>query len=337
MKDKIDIRAVNRVQAKIWYYQLSQQAGDRSTYWFAKHCHIGSRYTKTWDRYRSGERLPRIYKGKDPVSELGELFKHSDEVFRSPIWRVLKGEKFTHENMEAGFSKFNLTLRSILQGKGLWPYKVDADGSVSTNELIQQLSNIEDFETLEAIILLMGAADTVGNKEFRCALDDLYRHMIPSLILRDTIPFIGELFDVVDNFSCHRYFSHSLGTEDTDKSWRDELPRYRKQLIDFYSSNLKLSDGFIGIGDEILTKEWRQQIAQIMVEYVWQDEAKILKSSGLWRPMSWAVAQIIRGHVKWHNMTEKRFAELMDGEISLYLKADNRTREQNDFCVPMSG
>lgn len=336
-ENKIHVKAVSSVQGKIWFHKLAKQAGGRTPYWFAKHCNCGSRHTTTWKRYRSGKRPPRIHNRVHPVAELAKQYPYSGNVFWSPLWRILKHEDFSDEDIDREFSKLSLTHRAIVQGRGLWLDIMAEDGSVPTQDVLAQLSKIPEFETLEVILLLMKSADRFGNHQFRGDLDDLYRQMIPDLLLHADIPFIGELFDLIDGFSCHRQFSHALGTQDTRRSWRSELPRYGEALTQHYTAGLKISDGFVGLNENFFTAEMRREIAEFMVEYVRKDEALFLQSAELWRPMSWAHTQLIRGRIDGQDMSGDRFNALMRDEIAYHLGEKEQPKSGNEFSVVLRG
>lgn len=122
---------------------------------------------RKWDGYKRGV-LPRDKHGsRNPIEQAEAKFAGTARVFRSALWDLLRGETLNKEQIEAGLRQLDPGLAPVL-------FKdADASEQIATTlrpidaERLNLLVSIGTFDSLAAIVLLIGLSEAIASVELR--------------------------------------------------------------------------------------------------------------------------------------------------------------------------
>jgi hypothetical protein len=185
-------------------------------------------YSGKWRRYRDGTNLPKKYGNSNPIPDAERVWPGSSEIWVSPTWQVLKGERINAQTAIDGIYKLGGTMRTTILAGGFknWPISGDSDNGVE--ELFELLAKFPTFELLQALILMLPWADDIRNPKLWDRICDFYRFIIPDLLDRAKIPCHEDYLTAVDKIACVREFTSANEYRDIPKSWKEELPRFEQ-------------------------------------------------------------------------------------------------------------
>ena len=182
--------------------------------------------SRTWERYRDGERIPGKYGQKKQAKEVERLWPWVGSILKCQMWKPLMGKKLNKDEAISAIESLGDPMQTIILGGG---YSHLADGQSSEQALqdvFGQLREFPNFDLCRALVLMLAWADNIGNPDFWNPVCAFYREMIPVLIDREDVPLYSEVFDAIDVYAQPRIFSAVNMPDNRFQSWREELPRY---------------------------------------------------------------------------------------------------------------
>jgi hypothetical protein len=69
---------------------------------------------QTLKRYKNGRRAAKKYGNLDPIAVANEIWPGTNEIWTSPVWQVLKGERISQEAVIDGISSLGSTMKTIV-------------------------------------------------------------------------------------------------------------------------------------------------------------------------------------------------------------------------------
>lgn len=158
---------------------------------------------RNFDKYQSGLQVPRDSVGKNSiVNRVNVFFPGSADLFRSPIWDVLKDKPVSPEIGWACIEKLGSIVECLIAD----PIKQIQEDPLPmksiTDEVINDIANCPHFSAFQALIVLIGISDHNHDVYLRNKLSQAYRRMVPRLIYWEQVPFFEEFFDLVDCITC---------------------------------------------------------------------------------------------------------------------------------------
>lgn len=238
------------LKTRIWFYELSRAAGYQTAYgiWVLVDGNKGS--SKTWARYRDGKRVPGRYGAHDPVARANAIWPKTGQIFWSPIWAVLKGVPISNDTVINAIGDLGDEMKIILLSGGFSNFEGGAQGSNNIDRIFAQLALFPTLDSLQALILMLAWADNLGHPDLWNNVCGFYRHMIPELIDRGSIPFHEDFFATVDQIARRREFPGINIRVDVFEPWTDQLPRFdamqaekARMAQDYWGSMPKLLRG----------------------------------------------------------------------------------------------
>lgn len=245
---------IDFLQTKVWYFFLARWVIRTDDYlynssarfkdppaWRARNLGFASAYcishlvdgpnaeATTWKRYRDGGRAIGRYGGANAVQRAANKWPSTSKIFDSLIWQLLKRAKVDSDDIVAELKTFEDHVGTIIFGGGFTNWGTSDEHRKTVDGVLRQLSEFPTWSTLQAIILMLGWANNLGNIELKNSICDLYRLMIPEFIRADTIPFQDEIFDAVDDVAVITTFPVASVREDKFQSWREQIPKYLEQ------------------------------------------------------------------------------------------------------------
>jgi len=284
---------VDSLRTKVWFEQTSQAFSDKTAYWFWVNIDNKSGSLSKWNKYRTGERIPQS--GQNSVELVAQHIPGTDVIFKALFWSILKGNNHdTDEIIEELHSlggNFSILPKVVLTGGILTE---PANRNLSLLEMFAQLAlfSRNDIYTLQAIVLLMAWADKLMNVEFWNSCCDLYRHLLPELIMDMDAPFKDEIFDRVDGYALKRNFPAVNRREDIFKSWTEELPRFQKLLSEYYLEQLKIQSRYAVIPRDFPFREVSQKLSANLTELICLNADLTMKGKALWEDICLQLAEL---------------------------------------------
>jgi len=284
---------IDSLRTKVWFGQASHACNDQTAYWFWKNIDNNSGSLSKWNKYRTGERIPQS--GQNSVDLVAQHIPGTDVIFKALFWSILKGNNHdTDEIIEELHSlggNFSILPKVILAG-GI--ARNPANENLSLLEMFAQLAlfSRNDIYTLQAIVLLMAWADKLMNVEFWNSCCDLYRHLLPELIMDMDAPFKDEIFDRVDGYALKRNFPAVNRREDIFKSWTEELPRFQKLLSEYYLEQLKIQSRYAVIPRDFPFREVSQKLSANLTELICLNADLTMKGKALWEDICLQLAEL---------------------------------------------
>ena len=341
MSTKLGAHQIDSLRTKVWFAQASERFGGKTAYWFWANIDNKVGSLSKWNKYRTGKRVPSSKKGHGTVALLAKEWPGTDTIFYALFWFVLK-----HGHAEAGAinkeistlgGQFSILPKTILEGG--FVDNVDSNGLFPFEDMLDQLANQcdRDFLTLQAIILLLAQANN-GHPDHWNAFCDLYRQMLPDLILEADVPFKADVLDCVDAFAIRRDLRTFNDPKYIEASWRDEIPRFKNTLSEHYSGCFKVQRKYLSIPNDILTDEICASLASEIAHRVCQDEYLMMNSRELWQPISWELAKLIHGQFENFTTLEENYWEYLEKEIRYFLAPSTRSKGYTDsFSITFQG
>jgi hypothetical protein len=213
-------KAVDFVFTKIWFEMSSRAAGGWTPYRFWQEIDDSRGDKSNWERHKRGKRVPEDEAGRERVAKVEVKFPGTACILYSPALDILKGAKFSSDNVRIAIQEVGDPFKTILLEGGYQEHEGDRE----TEQVFQELSLFPCFKLVETIILLLAWADDLGQQEFWNYIRQFYRFMIPELVRSGNIPFHEELFDAVDQLAQIREFRSPNRREDVFQSWRETRP-----------------------------------------------------------------------------------------------------------------
>lgn len=308
---EVDPEKVRKLKTKTWYSLLSKQAGYKSVTWFAEN----TKFSRTsWQRYKSGSQPSTQRKGRSAVDEMAIQFPGSEKIFYSKIWDVLAGTPVFPDEGTAEILELGEVVKGIAAGGGYWKNSKPGD-KIHIEDMMSQLKDVVEFDSLRAVLLKLGMADNAKNVDYWNGLCDLYNEMLPELILDEDIPFRIELFDLIDVVARRFEYHDAAHIYRPPQNWRDRLPDYRILLKEIYTAGVRNHDCFILLSKTIFSDEEREEMVEAMLEIVWKDPDLVFCASELWKPLGWFFFEAMSGRVPFKDRSESEFLRLAKKSI----------------------
>jgi len=171
-----------------------------------KRAHDVSRPRK-WDQYRDGDKVPddkRI--SRNAIDQAEEFYPGTAALFRSPMWRVLRGERIDRYEIDSGLRTIPganrlLFEREAREGEQL-PRMRPFD-----NEVTGGLLAMADFHSLAATVLMCALSEEIASPELREEALRLYAGLRIPLSEKPLFkPFFPELYSRIDAVCRHWVF-----------------------------------------------------------------------------------------------------------------------------------
>jgi hypothetical protein len=185
-----------------------------------------------WRRYKEGQSVPKKYGHSDPIANAEMVWHGTSEIWRSPTWPVLKGDRINQQAIFDGISDLGPTMKIIILGGGFSNYVPSSDDETGLERLFLSLTNFPSFELLQALILMLAWADNIRNPYLWNKICEFYRFMIPDLIDCGSIPCYEDYLSAIDDIALFREFTGANSYIDNRKCWKDELPRYEQMKVE---------------------------------------------------------------------------------------------------------
>ncbi len=235
--------SIDGVFTKLWFENAARQAGGVKPYWFWKNVALKQGNRSTWVRYKTGLRVPKSHGDDNPIDKVDKILPGTARLFHSPVRVVLKGGRLRQADAAQAISEIGDPIKRIILEGGYEPSSADQNDDRNTEAMFEQLSLFPSLAQLEAIILLLGWADDIGNSELWNYICGFYRHMIPELIRVGNVPFFDELCDLIDDVAQLRTFNSVNYRKDIYQSWRDDRPKHlirqdelTREMVEYFNS-----------------------------------------------------------------------------------------------------
>lgn len=211
---------VDRLRTEIWFVAVKLRSRLPSAYAIERSLD-GDRFRtsddgvvrpRKWDRYRDGNVVPDYRSGpRSAIDQAERIAPGSARVFRSALWRVLKREAMSKSEIIAELRKLPTANHVLFEHKPrtgeTHPRIRDFDDVVA-----DELSALDGFEAIEALVLLSTLAGAIGSTPLRNGVSRLYRNMLrPMSNSNDLCAHFGRLFSLTDAH-CSAW-SHVSATE----------------------------------------------------------------------------------------------------------------------------
>ncbi len=206
---------VDSLRTRIWFKAILLTSGFTSAY-KVEMCVDGERVKKRdkdvarprkWDSYEKGTVTPSDKPGKRNSVELAEAaFNGTAKWFRSPLWSILHGEKWSRNEYEKVLKTLGDDVRNILFEKSrldqndLWIKAID-------DAVLFQVYSLGTFESFVAIVLLIQYSEVISSEKLR--KDALFFYPHSQKFLRkipELEPFCDEIFHHCDMVCKHWTF-----------------------------------------------------------------------------------------------------------------------------------
>ncbi|AWW74443.1 hypothetical protein CD351_08395 [Erythrobacter sp. KY5] len=208
----------------VWFHTALSDA-ECSPYAFAHKILRDPDQERKCYRYAKGERVPDFSKPRGFPAKVEKLYPRAREVRTSPIWRVLKGESIKRSQFLEAIKKLSVETSTIVIGGGFGRARSQNEDDWTLTKKFDQLRGFPTFDTLQAIILMIGEAEFLIDEDRRNRICEFYREMIPDFIFHGSIPCQEELFDAIDEIAWVRERPKGNLVKHRFRSWRRELPR----------------------------------------------------------------------------------------------------------------
>lgn len=274
---------IDSLRTKVWFGQATHAFSDKTAYWFWKNIDNKSGSLSKWNKYRTGERIPQ-----NTHSSVDALAKHiagTDVIFKALFWSILKGNNHNTDEilkeLKGLGGSFSL-LPKIIFNSGVG--KKPMGRNVPLSEVFAQIAcfSRNDIYTLQAIVLLMAWADKLMNVEFWNSCCDLYRNLLPELIMEIEVPFKDEIFDCVDAYALKRNFPAVNKREDIFQPWTEEIPRFQKLLSEYFLEQFKIQSRYLVIPEQFPYREVSTDLSANLAEIICLDLNLTVKGKTLW-------------------------------------------------------
>jgi len=332
---------VEETRTKVWFAETSRAYGDKTAYWFWKNYgkKIGS--LTTWNNYKAGVHNPKYLDGHGAVPTLGKHRPRTANIYNALFWQVLKRDWPSEKELINEFSNlggaFSILPKIILDG-GFQDNK-DPDGSIPLDNMFGQLTRVADgdFYLLQAVVLMFSWAKDAHSKYWDMCCD-LYREILPKLILEMDTPFKSEIFDHVDNLAGKIDASYMNKTGFIYKNWRDEIPRYKDLLSDYYFEGICSQRKFVQLPEGIFSNDFIKKISSDLAEEIVKDEALLLDSQKFGPGIAWALGKAYQLALSAETKQKDKFNSVLSEELEwlFYHESKGETRE-DDFHFTFTG
>lgn len=308
---------IDSLRTKVWFGQASHAFNDQTAYWFWKNIDDKSGSLSKWNKYRTGERIPQT--GQSSVDLVAQHIPGTDIIFKALFWSILKGNNHdTHEIIEELQSlggNFSILPKVILAGGIL---RKPANENLSLLEMFAQLAlfSRNDIYTLQAIVLLMAWADKLMNVDFWNSCCDLYRHLLPELIMEIDTPFKDEIFDYVDTYALKRNFPAVNQREDIFRSWTEELPRFQKLLSEYYLEQFKIQSHYLVIPQEFPFRKVSEELSANLAQIICLDVNLVVTGKAIWEDICLQLSNLTPSDLSTIDFTSKKTADFIIKRIS---------------------
>jgi hypothetical protein len=208
--------AVDRLFTIVWFRQVLALSDTRNAYAFEIRFELetsgevitGANRKHAWDNYVSGKQIPNDNDSQNSrIAQAEKLAPGSARYFRSPLRHILKGGCFDETQMRLLLFALPQEIRAVVFEDPKDPYSALCDFD---NGSALVLFNRNDFDALEALILLNHWASHIGSRTLSDNLARLYREMQPNLKqCMEMRPIAKALFEHIDPFFAHRHFTKS--------------------------------------------------------------------------------------------------------------------------------
>lgn len=311
------------------YVQECQKKGDKVDRELIKG------HKSKWEKYKNGKRTAP----SNIVDIVAKMFPGSDDIFYSHIWTILKGQKVpTYDVIKEIENSSDATIKYILKDC-YWDNTHSAVHSENVDNIIKRISELSNFEALRAIILCLSWANEIENHIFWNELCNLYHRLLPRIILDYSIPHRFELLVALDDFALFRQFSSDTSRNDIKRSWHDQLAASKNYLIDHYSNALSLHDSFFGWPKLLFNQEYRQKLAEQMVDIVWENKSHRFQSLDYWGHLGELYAEIIKNGLEndalWKNNRDEIAMKILD-DWHKEKKKEEKEFTSNYFVEPQN-
>ena len=155
---------------------------------------------RKWDAYEKGEKVPSDRPGlRNAIEQAEAAFPGSARWFRSPLWNYLKKEPFDASQFEDSLRTLEPAVVSLLFEPEPREHEHVPRQRPFDDETYKQLIALGDFDSLVAVVLLIGLSEVIASPELRKMALNAYVEMQASLremsLLKDIYP---ELFNQID-------------------------------------------------------------------------------------------------------------------------------------------
>lgn len=185
---------------------------------------------RKWDFYENGNRVPKRIKGKQYAVDVAEArFPGTAAYFESPIWRVLRREVLSKEEIDSELRRLSPPIAEILLEDRLVDEEKVKRFLDFNQQSVDRLVSVGTFEALAAVVLLIAKSERIASLELRTFAQNAYLSLIPVLEQRlETAPFMRELCRMIDLTCKHWAFVNTQSRMDI-VIFSDEMPRPGKK------------------------------------------------------------------------------------------------------------
>lgn len=290
---------IDSLRTKVWFRQAAHAYCDKTAYWFWKNIDNKSGSLSKWNKYRTGERIPQ-----NTHSSVDALAKHisgTDVIFKALFWSILKGNNHNIDEIVKELKglggNFSLLPKIIFNG-GVG--KKPIGRNVPLSEVFAQIAcfSRNDIYSLQAIVLLMAWADKLMNVEFWNSCCDLYRNLLPELIMEIEVPFKDEIFDCVDAYALKRNFPAVNKRDDIFQSWTEEIPRFQKLLSEYYLEQFIIQSRYLVIPPEFPFRKVSKKLSANLAKTICSDVDLTMKGKAHWEDICLQLSELSPQDIK---------------------------------------
>jgi len=332
---------VDKTRTKVWFAEASRAFDGMTAYAFWKKFDKKTGSLTKWSNYQSGKSIPKHLDGTGAVPMLAKEKPGTDAIFNALFWRVLKRDWPSETELIKEFAslggQFSVLPKLMLDG-GFRDNK-DVNGNIPLADVFDQLKEDcdGDFYSLQAVVLLLvWAKDAHSDYWDMCC--DLYRELLPKLILEMDTPFKDEIFDHTDKLAgkIDSRFINSPGN--ISKSWRDEIPRFQSLLSDHYCGCIKSQRKYLLLPESTFTDEFLKIFSSDIAADICKDEQLMLNSRELWKPISWALAKLHHQRFDKQKYSADKFLDMLNMEVQQFIDEQNDVEQPDDnFGIVFQG
>ena len=199
---------------------------------------------KNWSRYRSGEIVPRTRNGFHPVKEVEKAYPHTGRYFFTKIWDILDEKKLDKKAIEKEISLQGMRVNrdrrgfigKVLLEKRFWKRSADIDKIQSARYSI--LKNLEVFEQIETVVLMLAWADAEGDPELWNEICEFFYYIIPDLVWDDGIRVRFDLLDIIVEYAQKQQKVPYRKPVLSKYLWREQTEVLQAKLTEHYTTQM---------------------------------------------------------------------------------------------------
>ena len=299
---------------------LGDENGPKSPMWFANNFQRPYTEPKkdlsNWKKYKWAKSTATKVHGFHPVDEVEAQYPGTRTVFDLFFWQLLMRKEIPQSIIEANIATMGIRIyvvRNLETNEIVYPkyfnikdypkdkyyieyeaygsigkvildenfWSKNADDKIIQLNRLSYLEDVESFQLLQVIVLMLGWANKNGDQSLWNELCEFYYRMIPSFVMDEDILMRFKLLDIVDDYAQKRTMVAFRKPEPHPKSWRAQRNKFFAVYAEHYFNRFTGSD-IISIRK--IPEDVRLWWANLLSEVVFEDERLWKKGRELWRP-----------------------------------------------------